>query len=128
MASASERFADASRHKIEKLNAENYHIWSRKIKLVLLSKGTWAYVTPGVTAPVVTLIPEKTKYDRHRASDLADVLLSITDDRSASMIDFEDPKAVWDTLRVHLNLVSNAAIDCYLENIRLRKCNIAKAS
>ena len=120
MASAGEQFADAS-PKIDKLNAENYHIWLRKIKLVLLSKGTWAYVTSGVTTPVVTNIPERTKYDLQQAYALADLLLGIIDECSSSVIDLEDPKVVWDTLRPQFNTVCNAAIASYLEKYQTIK-------
>ena len=51
---------------------------------------------------------------------------SVTDQPSASVIDFEDPKAVWDTLQAQFNTVSNAAIESYLETHQTMKMRISE--
>ena len=54
------------------------------------------------------------------------MLLSVTDQCSASLIDLEDAKAVWDILRAQFNTVSNAAIDSYLETYQTMKMRISE--
>ena len=112
---------DVTRKTIEKLNPENYHQWSRKMKLVLMSKGTWSSVNDDVTESVGTTTENIAKFKRSRDSALADILLSVSNDCSTSVIDLEDAQQVWKILKAQLNSVSVVAVDSYLEQYQAIK-------
>ena len=119
--STSEDSVDVTRKTIEKLNPENYHQWSRKMKLVLMSKRTWSILNGDATESVATTTEEIAKFKRSRDSALADILLSVSSDCSASVIDLEDPQEVLKILKAQFNSVSVAAVDSYLEQYQAVK-------
>ena len=85
------------------------------MKLVLLTKGAWKIVTGSETHPDKANQEEMVKFHRKSDTALAAFLPSVSNECSASVVDMEDPKQVWDTLKAQLNAVSSAAVDTYLE-------------
>ena len=79
---------------IEKLNPENYQQWSCELKLGLMCKGTWSIVNEDVTQSVSFTPEDIAKFKRSRDSALAEILLSVTNDCSASLINLQEPQEV----------------------------------
>lgn len=103
---------DTSRYQVERLNATNYFLWSRKIELVLRGKGLWGFISGDEDEP--TTETEKAKYLRRKDMALSNLLLTIEDACSASVIDLREPKAVWEELKTIYQAVSTASVDSFL--------------
>ena len=110
---------DIARHKIKALNSTNYSIWSKKMQLLLRGKGLWDIVTGKEVAPCTDTQNEDYKtFVQRRDVALTDILLSIEDNCSHAVINFDDPKMVWDKLQEMYKGVSDACIDSYLVKLQ----------
>ena len=112
---------DKIRHRIERLNPNNYYLWSKKLKLVLRGKGLWGIVS-GEELPPPEERPENLKkFQRRKHMALSDVPLSIEDASSAAVIHLRDSKPVWDELKKTYQAVSEAAVDSLLVQYQAMK-------
>lgn len=123
---------DTSRYRIEPLTASNYFMWSRKMEIVLRGKGLWDIVSGNEEEPLVdgaesgqaTTVPNALlKFRRRQDVALTNLLLTVDDSCSASVISMRDPKEVWDTLKSMFHTISEASIDAYLlqyQSIKMR--------
>ena len=102
------------RYQIEKLSPDNYFLWSRKIELVLRSKGLWGIVSGDERKPSEDKTEELAKFNRRKDLALSHLLLTIDNACSAAVIDFKEPKKVWEELKEIYQAVSVASVDSYL--------------
>ena len=97
-----------------------YSVWSKKMQLLLRGKGLWGIVSGDELEPSAdTQKEEQKKFSHRRDVALTDILLSVEDSCSHAVINYEDPKAVWDKLHEMYKGVSDACIDAHL--LKLQK-------
>ena len=113
---------DTSRYHIQPLSSENYYMWSNKVEIVLRGKGLWNIVTGEELPPTSDNADALQKYMRRRDVAVTNLLLSIEDSCSATVINLRDPAEIWDRLKQMFKSTSEARIDAYLEqyqNVRM---------
>lgn len=79
---------DTSRYRVQPLSSDNYFLWSRKMEIILRSKGLWNIVSGTELEP--TADEEKPKYQRRKDVALTNLLLTIDDYCLAPVINLKD--------------------------------------
>ena len=110
---------DLGKFKLPLLTTTNYYIWSRKMGLVLRSKGLWGIVNGNEKKP--TVAAEIPKFEQRSDIALSTILLLVHDSYVAPVMDMTDPKTVWDTLKSQYQSVSEANRDALLEKYQSTK-------
>lgn len=93
---------------IQKLNANNYYIWSNKREVVLRGRGIWRYVDEKGT--------ETGTYEDYVRSQkigqaIAFLIMFMEDECIAPVIGLRDPKVIWPTLRKMYKAAAEASVD-----------------
>ena len=109
---------DIVRHKIQPVNTTNYSISSKKLQLLLRGKGLWDTVIGQDVFPASGSPDTQRRFQQRADLALTDILLSIEDNCSHSVITMDDPRLVWEKLQDMYKGVSDACIDTYLVKLQ----------
>ena len=105
---------ELGKFRIPLLTSQNYFLWSRKLQLVLRSKGLWPIVNGTEKKPSEGDEAIK-KFDQRSDIALSTILLLVHDSYVSPVIYLSDPKDVWNTLAKQYKSVSQASRDALLE-------------
>ena len=107
--------ADYMRTVVQKLNGDNYSIWSQKMELLLIREDLWDVVKENAPTPIDTAWAKKD--DRARAT----IGLLIKDNQLVHIQDAESAKAAWTKLKEHHQKASlSNVIHLYKRVFKLR--------
>ena len=84
---------------IEKLNRDNYFIWSTQISLVLESKGLWNHVTGRARMPEEGNAEQIIKFHAQERLAIAEIMLNIGPIKFAAVANLQTLREVWNSLR-----------------------------
>ena len=95
---------------IEPLNGSNYQTWKFNVKLILMERGLWGIVSGTETAPVAT---ETNKQEKEIKEFLlrsqkaySQIALNVKQEFQVHVVNTDDPKVAWETLKKHFEFVS----------------------
>lgn len=111
---------DVNKIRLPLLTSTNYFLWSRKIELVLRSKGLWSIVD-GCESPPEGSGESLRKFDRRKEIALSTILLLVHDSCVAPVMDMRNPSLVWKTLKEQHQAVSQASRDGLLDRYQAMK-------
>ncbi|KAI0559809.1 gag-polypeptide of LTR copia-type [Gracilaria domingensis] len=112
---------DIQKVKLPVLNSSNYFMWSKKIQLVLKSKGLWSIVSGVEQAPDITDDVAHKRFSRRRDTALSTILLLVDESCVAPVLEMDEPHEVWATLRDQYQSVSQASRDSLLDTYQAMK-------
>ena len=112
MESTREEIVDTSRYRVASLTLVNYYLSAHNMEFILRAKGVWRIVAENERPPSDAAHLER--YERRRDLALTNIVLTIDDPISASVITLRDPNKVWETLRILFSTVSEARVDSYM--------------
>lgn len=97
---------------IDKLSSTNYSTWRDDVKVLLMEKGLWEYVTVKAVTPTDTSKESKGVDDpvlpkRVRAYSI--IYLNVSKEFRPLLSGFEDPYLAWESLEKHFRPISTAS-------------------
>ena len=118
-----ERVSTDTVYKIRRLKADNYFLWSKKMKLILMAKGVWPIVCGLEKCPVREETMEDidefekklTSFDKRKNIALTTIMLAIDDSIIGAVIESEDPCYTWNVLKRFYDKVSLSNVDNLLQ-------------
>lgn len=93
--------ADDSSFKVEKLTADNYHIWKFNIKMYLIGKDLWGIVTGAETLGENATEKERKNFKKRENQALAMICLAISTSLQIYVRSAQTPTEAWDNLERH---------------------------
>lgn len=100
----------AAKFKVEPLSGDNYYIWQRRMKTVLMAKKFWNIVTGREVAPTAWSDSSQLSFLERSQNSLSTIVMAINDDCYGSTIDTEDPRVLWEDLKAKYNTTSATAV------------------
>ena len=110
---------DLAKFRVPLLTSSNYYLWSRKLELILRSKGLWQIVSGKETRP--TDETQSLKFDQKNDIALSTILLLVHDSYVSPVLHLKEHKKVWDTLKAQYETVNQASKDALLERYQNSK-------
>lgn len=102
---------EVARFKIDPLRSENYFLWSRKMQLILRSKGVWKRIINEEHPPENDSEIDTILSGRCRDVALTTILSSIEDSCPGSVIEVADRTDVWMKLKELFQTGSRSIVD-----------------
>lgn len=104
----------AGNYRVELFSGENYFMWIKRMKMVLMGKKFWSVVTGEETCPDDGSREEKKEFQINSQNEMATIMMAIDDGSMGAAVDTEYPHVLWEDLKNKYSFMSATDVSTLL--------------